>query len=92
VDPDEPFISRPEATALLVIDMQNDFLLPGAPVPAPGGLELVPVIADLVHSSAWNASPDISYMRRISRATPIRSAAGASSTNPPSIRSSFVTR
>jgi nicotinamidase-related amidase len=35
------------ATALLVIDMQNDFLLPGAPVCAPGGIELVPRIAAL---------------------------------------------
>ena len=33
------------ATALLVVDMQNDFLLPGAPVRTPGGLELVPAIA-----------------------------------------------
>jgi nicotinamidase-related amidase len=47
MDPQEPFIRRPEATALLVIDMQNDFLLPDAPAPAPGGLELVPVIAGL---------------------------------------------
>ena len=30
MDPQEPFIRRPEATALLVIDMQNDFLLPDA--------------------------------------------------------------
>jgi nicotinamidase-related amidase len=37
----------PRRTALLVIDMQNDFLLPGAPVHTPGGLRLVPVIAAL---------------------------------------------
>jgi nicotinamidase-related amidase len=35
------------ATALLVIDMQNDFLLADAPVRTPGGLELVPSIAAL---------------------------------------------
>ena len=35
------------ATALLVVDMQNDFLLPAAPVCAPGGIDLVPVIAAL---------------------------------------------
>ena len=35
------------ATALLVIDMQNDFLLPGSPVCATGGIELIPVIAAL---------------------------------------------
>jgi len=34
----EQLISDPRRTALLVIDMQNDFLLPGAPVPAPGGV------------------------------------------------------
>lgn len=37
----------PQRTALLVIDMQNDFVLPGAPVHTPGGLELVPLISDL---------------------------------------------
>jgi biuret amidohydrolase len=39
------FVRHPHRTALLVIDMQNDFLLPDAPVPAPGGLALVPVIS-----------------------------------------------
>ena len=37
-------------------------------------------------------SPEISYMRRISRATPIRRVAAASSANSPSMRSSLVTR
>jgi nicotinamidase-related amidase len=41
------FVRNPERTALLVIDMQNDFLLPDAPVPAPGGLDLVPAISAL---------------------------------------------
>ena len=41
------FVRDPKRTALLVIDMQNDFLLPDAPVPAPGGLDLVPVISGL---------------------------------------------
>jgi biuret amidohydrolase len=41
----------PRRTALLVIDMQNDFLLPGAPVHTPGGLELVPVIAELARQA-----------------------------------------
>lgn len=35
------------ATALLVVDMQNDFLVPGAPVCANGGIRLVPLIAAL---------------------------------------------
>jgi nicotinamidase-related amidase len=44
------FLRDPERTALLVIDMQNDFLLPDAPVPAPGGLDVVPVIARLAEA------------------------------------------
>ena len=36
-----------DRTALLVVDMQNDFVLPGAPVAAPGALDVIPVIADL---------------------------------------------
>jgi nicotinamidase-related amidase len=40
-------VSRPENTAMLVIDMQNDFVIPGAPVAAPGALDLVPSIAGL---------------------------------------------
>lgn len=41
----------PRRTALLVIDMQNDFLLPGAPVHTPGGLALVPVIGELARQA-----------------------------------------
>src|SRR5215831_18910284 len=59
MDPQEPFIRRPEATALLVIDMQNDFLLPDAPVPTAGGLELVPVIADLAQRARQAGAPVI---------------------------------
>ncbi len=40
-------VAHPERTALLVIDMQNDFLLPDAPVPACGGLDIVARIAEL---------------------------------------------
>jgi nicotinamidase-related amidase len=40
-------LGDPRRTALLVIDMQNDFLLPDAPVHTPGGLELVPLISAL---------------------------------------------
>lgn len=40
-------VGDPQRSALLIIDMQNDFLLPGAPVPVAGGLELVPTIAAL---------------------------------------------
>lgn len=34
----------PRRTAVLVIDMQRDFLAPGAPVATPGGLDLIPRI------------------------------------------------
>lgn len=34
----------PRRTAVLVIDMQRDFLDPGAPVATPGGLDLIPAI------------------------------------------------
>ena len=34
----------PTRTAVLVIDMQRDFLDPGAPVATPGGLALIPGI------------------------------------------------
>lgn len=45
-----------DKTALLVIDMQNDFVLPGAPLATPRGLEIVPVIsafADAVRKRGW---------------------------------------
>lgn len=34
----------PKRTAVLVIDMQRDFLDPGAPIATPGGLDLIPRI------------------------------------------------
>src|SRR5438093_11743915 len=46
----EEFVRDPARTALLVVDMQTDLLLPDAPVPAPGGLDLVPVIAELARA------------------------------------------
>lgn len=47
----EVLLRDPRRTALLVVDMQNDFLLPGAPVCTPGGLELVPLIAGLAREA-----------------------------------------
>jgi nicotinamidase-related amidase len=43
----EALLQDPAATALLVIDMQNDFVLSGAPVATPGAPELIPLIAGL---------------------------------------------
>ena len=59
MDPQEPFIRRPEATALLVIDMQNDFLVPDGPLPAAGGMALVPVIAGLARRARQAGAPVI---------------------------------
>ena len=57
MDPNEPFIRKPQASALLIIDMQNDFLLPGAPVAAPGGLELVPAMSRLARRARRAGAP-----------------------------------
>jgi nicotinamidase-related amidase len=51
------FVRDVNRTALVVIDMQNDFLLPGAPVCTPGGMDLVPVIADLAQAFRSAALP-----------------------------------
>jgi len=53
----EQLMSDPRRSALLIIDMQNDFLVAGAPVPAPGGLELVPTIAALAREARRNELP-----------------------------------
>jgi nicotinamidase-related amidase len=57
MDPHEPFIRKPQASALLLIDMQNDFLLPGSPVVAPGGLELVPAMSRLAQRARRAGAP-----------------------------------
>ena len=57
MDQNEPFIRRPQATALLVVDMQNDFLLPGSPVAAPGGLDLVPALSGLARRARHAGAP-----------------------------------
>ena len=43
----------PRNTALLVVDMENDFVAQGAVMQTPGGLEIVPVINHLI---AWARS------------------------------------
>ena len=57
MNPNEPFIRKPQASALLIIDTQNDFLLPGAPVAAPGGLELVPAMSRLARRARLAGAP-----------------------------------
>jgi nicotinamidase-related amidase len=63
----EVFVADPRRSALLVIDMQNDFLLPDAPVRAPGGLELVPLIADLA-GAARRAGLPVIFTQEMHRA------------------------
>jgi nicotinamidase-related amidase len=53
----ERLMGDPRRSAVLVIDMQNDFLLPEAPVPAPGGMKLVPVIAALARGARLLSLP-----------------------------------
>jgi biuret amidohydrolase len=63
----ESFLRRPRSTALLVVDMQNDFLLPAAPVRVPGGTELVPLIADLA-AQCRSAGFPVFYTQEMHRA------------------------
>ncbi len=57
----------PAATALLVVDMQNDFLLPDAPVRTPGGLDLVPAIAALARECRRAGLP-VAFTQEMHRA------------------------
>jgi biuret amidohydrolase len=61
------FVRNPDRTALLVIDMQNDFLLPDAPVRTPGGLELVATIARLARSCREAGFP-VAFTQEMHRA------------------------
>lgn len=47
----------PERTALLVVDMQNDFVRPGAPLATPRGTAIVPVIASLADGARRRGFP-----------------------------------
>lgn len=44
----EPFVLEPERQALLVVDMQNDFVRSGAPQEVPDARETIPVIGALL--------------------------------------------
>jgi nicotinamidase-related amidase len=67
----------PEATALMVIDMQNIFMEPGAPISAPGAMDIVPPINGLIAAArelelpiiwtAWCHRPDGSNIGRMSQ-------------------------
>lgn len=57
---------EPRKTALLVIDMQNDFLCPGAPLETPAGRELVPLLRDTI-ATARQAGVAIIYTAHVHR-------------------------
>lgn len=50
-------------SALLTIDVQNDFVLPGAPAEIPGTYELVPAIRSLILAFRANGLPVIHVIR-----------------------------
>jgi nicotinamidase-related amidase len=52
-------IENPDRTAMLVIDMQNDFVIPGRPIAAPGALDAALVIFDLATRSRRRGFPVI---------------------------------
>ena len=60
-------VSEPGKTALLIIDMQNDFVIPGAPVAAPGAVGITPAIADLARRSRAKGFPVV-YTQEMHRA------------------------
>lgn len=45
---------KPESTALIVIDMQNDFIAHGAPLETPMGFELLPRLKKLINHARKN--------------------------------------
>ncbi|UCG39656.1 MAG: cysteine hydrolase [bacterium] len=47
------------AGALLVIDMINDFLLPGAPLEVPSGREIIPAVARRIEAARGEGTPVI---------------------------------
>ena len=60
-------VTHPERTALVVIDMQNDFVLPDGPVPAAGAVEIVPRIAEVI-ARARGASLPVVFTMEMHRA------------------------
>jgi nicotinamidase-related amidase len=50
-------------SALLTIDVQNDFVLPGAPAEIPGSLEVLPAIRDLVRKFRHHDIPVVHVVR-----------------------------
>jgi nicotinamidase-related amidase len=60
-------IPNPERSALIVVDVQNDFVLPGAPAEIPGTMAVVPQIARLLHAFRAARRP-IAHLVRLYKA------------------------
>jgi nicotinamidase-related amidase len=52
-----PFVLDPRATALLIVDMQNDFVRDGAPQEVPTARDTLPVIGGLIEAFHDHARP-----------------------------------
>ena len=59
----EPSVALEDASALLVIDMQNDFVLPGAPMCVAGALKTVPRIRRVMDAFRRARHPVIHVVR-----------------------------
>lgn len=59
-------IVDPNRTALLIIDMQNDFVLPEAELSTPGAMDLIPTIASFAAACRHRGFPVI-YTREMHR-------------------------
>jgi len=54
---------NPKAVALMTIDVQNDFTMPGAPAEVPGTAEAIPKIVQLIQAFRHAAQPVIHVVR-----------------------------
>jgi nicotinamidase-related amidase len=59
-------IHNPDATALVIIDMQNDFVLPDAELSTPRAMDLIPVIAGFADACRERGFPVV-YTREMHR-------------------------
>lgn len=64
---DTTFFTEPSSTALLVVDMQNDFVAPPAELATPNGTKIVPVVRDLADACRRSGLPVI-YTKEMHRA------------------------
>ena len=61
-------VTNPGRSALLIIDMQNDFVRPGGPLQVAGAEQIVPAIRDVLHSFRKARLP-VFHVIRVHRST-----------------------